>query len=125
MNDPRDRVLVERAAERFEVGDVATHQRQPLTLLRREDELQPVRRIAEVVAHRLVAVLQHGFHRPGAQAPERPGDQDALAQYTALPPEMSYVAPVEKEHSSLASQHTSAATSSTLPRRPIGIRSTM
>ena len=44
---------------------------------------------------------------------------------TARPPEMSYVAPVENEHSSLASQQTSAATSSAAPMRPIGIRSTM
>ena len=80
MDDPRDLVLVERAAERVEVGDVAAHERQPLALLRREDELQPVRRIAEVVADRLVAVLEHRLHGPGADAPERPGDQDALAQ---------------------------------------------
>ena len=44
---------------------------------------------------------------------------------TARPPEMSYVAPVENEHSSLASQQTNAATSSARPILPIGIRSTM
>jgi hypothetical protein len=38
---------------------------------------------------------------------------------------MSYVAPVENAHSSLASQQISAATSSGLPIRPIGIFSTM
>jgi len=47
------------------------------------------------------------------------------AQYVARPPEMSNTAPVENEHSSDASQHTSAATSSTCPSRPIGIFDTM
>ena len=80
MHDPCDRVLVERAGECVEIGDVAANQRQALALLRREDELQPVHRVAEVVADRLVAVLEHRLHGPRAQAPERPGDQDALAQ---------------------------------------------
>jgi len=54
-----------------------------------------------------------------------PADPYPPLQYTARPPEMSYVAPVENEHSSLASQHTSAATSFGVPIRPIGMRSTM
>ncbi len=52
-------------------------------------------------------------------------ETDAPHQYVARPPEMSYVAPVENEHSSLASQQISAATSSAPPMRPIGIFSTM
>jgi hypothetical protein len=75
-----DLVLVERARERAEVGDVATHERQPFALLRREDQLQPVRRIAEVVADRLVAVLEHCLRSPRAEAAEHSGDQNALAQ---------------------------------------------
>ena len=55
----------------------------------------------------------------------RAADADLPHQNTALPPEMSYVAPVENEHSSLASQQISAATSSAVPIRPIGMRSTM
>ena len=42
-------------------------------------------------------------------------------QKVVRPPETSKVAPVENEHSSLMSQHTSAALSSTQPRRPMGI----
>jgi hypothetical protein len=38
---------------------------------------------------------------------------------------MSNVAAVEKEHSSLASQQTSAAHSAASPSRPIGIRDRM
>ena len=45
----------------------------------------------------------------------------AIPQYVARPPETSNTAPVENEHSELASQHTSAATSSIVPNRPIGI----
>ena len=52
-------------------------------------------------------------------------ETNAQHQYVARPPEMSYVAPVENEHSSLASQQISAATSSAPPIRPIGIFSTM
>lgn len=43
-------------------------------------------------------------------------------QYVVLPPEISKVAAVEKEHSSLASQHTKAALSFASPNRPIGMR---
>src|SRR5919198_5984591 len=50
---------------------------------------------------------------------------DCLRQYVALPPEMSNTAPVENEHSSLASQQTSAAISSTSTNRPIGIFDSM
>src|SRR5438094_10287378 len=46
-------------------------------------------------------------------------------QYVARPPEMSNTAPVENEHSSEASQQTSAAISSTLTKRPMGIFDTM
>src|SRR5439155_11164729 len=45
-------------------------------------------------------------------------------QYVARPPERSYTAPVENEHSSEDSHATSAATSSGLPTRPIGIFAT-
>ena len=46
-------------------------------------------------------------------------------QYVARPPDRSNTAPVENEHSSLASQQTSAAISSTVPKRPIGIFDSM
>ena len=80
MHDPRDLVLVQRAAECGEVGDVAPHQGQPSALVRGEDQLEAVGRVPEVVADRLVAVVEHRFHRPGADAPERSRDQHALAQ---------------------------------------------
>ena len=80
MDDPRDRLLVEGAGESVQIGDVAVHERQPLALLRREDQLQPVRRVAQVVAHRLVTVFEHRLHGPGADTAERSGDEDAFAQ---------------------------------------------
>ena len=43
-------------------------------------------------------------------------------QWPARPPEMSNTAPVENEHSSEASNATSAATSGGWPTRPIGCR---
>ena len=43
------------------------------------------------------------------------------AQYVARPPETSNTAPVEKLHSSLASQQTSDVISSMPPNRPMGI----
>jgi len=46
-------------------------------------------------------------------------------QYVARPPEASNTAPVENEHSSLASQQISAAISCTAPKRPIGIFDSM
>jgi hypothetical protein len=46
-------------------------------------------------------------------------------QYVVRPPEMSKVAAVENEHSSLASQHTKAAHSPACPSRPIGMRERM
>ena len=51
----------------------------------------------------------------------RPGP----VRYVARPPEMSKQAPVANEHSSLARNAISAATSSGLPSRPSGIRETM
>jgi len=46
---------------------------------------------------------------------------EAYVQYVARPPDRSKTAPVENEHSSEASQATSAATSSGRPARPSGI----
>src|SRR5262249_19249328 len=46
-------------------------------------------------------------------------------QYVARPPERSNTAPVLNEHSSLASQATSAAISCGSPKRPIGIFDSM
>jgi len=46
-------------------------------------------------------------------------------QYVARPPEASNTAPVENEHSSLASQQISAAISSIPPKRPMGILESM
>ena len=45
----------------------------------------------------------------------------ATIKYVARPPEMSNTAPVENAQSGEASQHTSDATSSTVPKRFIGI----
>ena len=54
-------------------------------------------------------------------APPFSREREKGAQYVARPPEMSNTAPVVNEHSRLASQQTSAATSETSPNRSIGI----
>lgn len=58
---------------------------------------------------------------PGIAPRRRRQSQTWTTQYVARPPETSNTAPVEKEHSSEASQATNAATSSARPTRPIGI----
>ena len=73
-------MLVERAAERVEVGDVAAHERQLRPLGLGQDEAQPVVGLAEVVADGLVPVVQHRLDRPGPDAAERAGHEHALAQ---------------------------------------------
>jgi hypothetical protein len=50
---------------------------------------------------------------------------DEGSQYVDRPPDKSNTAPVENEHSSLASQATSAAISAVSPKRPIGIFDSM
>ena len=59
------------------------------------------------------------------QDPARAVRRQTLASTVARPPDASNTAPVENEHSSLASQHTSEAISSTVPKRPIGIFDSM
>ncbi len=80
MDDAGDPMLVEDAAETLEVGDVALDEGDTLPLLRREDELEPVRPVAEVEAERLVVRVERGLERPGADATERSRDENALAQ---------------------------------------------
>src|SRR6218665_1376677 len=53
--------------------------------------------------------------------PEGTPSRMALAQYVARPPDASNTPAVVKEHSSLASHAITAAISSTVPKRPIGI----
>src|SRR6218665_235148 len=57
--------------------------------------------------------------------PEGTPSRMALAQYVARPPDASNTPAVVKEHSSLASQAITAAISSTVPKRPIGIFESM
>ena len=97
--------------------------------LERQQELVRMgqRQPIEVERHDVLAVAREddAFFDSSFLDPVRAAEPQSPHQYTARPPEMSYVAPVENEHSSLASQQTSAATSSGLPMRPIGMRSTM
>ena len=80
-----------------------------------------------VVVQRRARLRRSRARRPQARAArEQRGDVvRRRAQYVARPPDRSNTAPVENEQSSLASQHTSAAISSTSPKRPIGIFDSM
>ena len=86
MHDLRDRVRVESATDGIEVGHIALHEDDARALVRRQDEIEPVRPIPEVVADRLVAVVQHGLQAPRAEAAERAGDEDALAHQSPTLP---------------------------------------
>ena len=70
--------------------------------------------------HRLDIVVNNAGTGARNRAPGPGG-----GQYVARPPERSWTAPVVNEHSSDASQATSAATSSGVPTRPMGILATM
>ena len=79
MHDGGDLVLVERSAERSAVRDVAPDERDALALVLVEDESEPRVVRAEVVADRLLAVVDQGLERPRAEAAERAGDERARA----------------------------------------------
>jgi hypothetical protein len=70
-------VLVERALELRQVGHVAVHARQRHELLIRQREPEAVLASAEVVRDDLVAAVEQRADGPGADRPERPGDQVA------------------------------------------------
>ncbi len=80
MDDAGDPLLVEHAPEGVEVGDVALDERDPRPLLLAQRQLEPVRAVAEVEPDRLVAGVEGGLQRPGADAAERTRDENALAQ---------------------------------------------
>ena len=80
MDDARDSVRVECAAQRPAVRDVALYERHPCELTLREDEPETGVVASEVVADRLLAVVQEGLDRPGADAAEGAGHQGALSQ---------------------------------------------
>ena len=79
VDDARDLVLVERALDRGEIGDVALDELDPVGVVA-EHELEPAAVVAEVVADDGVAVVEHAARHPGAEAAEGAGDEDALRQ---------------------------------------------
>ena len=78
VHDVRDAVLDDGPLELIEVGDVAVDECQLLHFLGRHDQLESLSVRAEVVEdHR--HLLAHELRaRPGADASERAGDQEAL-----------------------------------------------
>ncbi len=86
VHDGRDVVLVERPAERGSVGDVSLDQRHALALVAVEDDAEPRVVAAEVVADRLLAVVEQRFQRPRAEAAERAGDERAAGLRQAARP---------------------------------------
>ena len=79
MDHARDRVLVEGALERREIGDVALDELDAACVVA-EHELEPVAGVAEVVADDGVAVVEHATRDPGAEAAEHAGDEHSLRQ---------------------------------------------
>ena len=79
MDDTRDLVLVERALDRREIGDVALHQHDRGFVVA-EHELESAPVVSEVVADDRVAVVEHAARDPGAEAAERSGDEHSLSQ---------------------------------------------
>ena len=66
------------ALERVEVGDVAADEVDAVGVVP-EDEAEPRRVVAEVVADHLVAVGEDRPRDPGAEAAEDAGDEEPLA----------------------------------------------
>jgi hypothetical protein len=87
----------------------------------RGEKLNVVARVERGVADGYVAVGARGYKKQGEAARALLASSGMCSQYVARPPEISNTAPVVNEHSRLASQQTSAATSSTSPKRSIGI----
>ena len=83
MHDVRDAVLADRPLDLFEVGDVAVDERQLFDLLRRHDELEPASVRAEVVQNHRNVLAHELCARPGADAPERTGDQEAFFRHAS------------------------------------------
>ncbi len=84
MHDVRDAVLADRPLDLFEVRDVAVDERQLIDLLGRHDELEPSSVRAEVVQDDRNVLAHELCARPGADAPERTGDQEALIAHRPL-----------------------------------------
>ncbi len=80
MDHAGDLVLVERAAQRLGIRDVAGHERHPGELGVGEDEPETGVVAPEVVADRLLPVVEERLDRPGADAAEGAGHQRALSQ---------------------------------------------
>ena len=76
MDDARDLVLVERALDSVQVGDVAADERHEPGVVA-EHEPQPCEVLAEVEADDLVAVGERLPGGPGAEAAEDARHQDA------------------------------------------------
>ena len=76
MDDPRDLVLVERALDRVQVGDVARTSVTRVGVVA-EHEPQPCEVLAEVEADDLVAVVERRPGRPRAEAAEDARHEDA------------------------------------------------
>ena len=85
MDDAGDLVLVEGAPERVDVGDVALHERHAGELLFGQDEPEAGVVTAEVVADRVLAVVEESLDRPGAEAAERARDERPALRQAARP----------------------------------------
>ena len=79
MDDVRDLVLGERALDRFELGDVAGDEVDPVELLWPHDQPQSVRVGAEVEGRDRHPLVDEQPAGPGADAAERPGDEEPVA----------------------------------------------
>ena len=83
VNDVCDAVLSDRPLEVIEIGDVAVKKCRLLQLVGRHDQLEPLSVRAEVVQDHRHVLADELRARPGADAPERTGDQEAFVPHTS------------------------------------------
>ena len=86
MHDVRDPVLGDGALELREVGDVADQKGDSRQLVRRHDQPQPVRVVAEVVRDDRHALFDEQPARPRAETSERASDEEPLRHRRRHPP---------------------------------------
>jgi hypothetical protein len=75
VHDARDLLLVERAAESRAVGYVARHARHTRELVLAQDQPEARVVVPQVVADRILALIEQCLERPRADAAERAGDE--------------------------------------------------
>ena len=85
MDEVRDLVPVDGAFDGAQVGDVADLEADSRKLVGGHDETEPAGIAPEIERDHLRTVAHEGADRPGPDAPEGAGDEEALRQRSAIP----------------------------------------